>query len=218
MWVKICGIRDAQTAELVCQLGPDAIGLNFHPPSSRFLSDEAARRIGDLPTPGVQRVGVFVNHSAAEIEDRASACRLDAIQFHGDETPAQLAEVAGRLPGISLLRAWRMSGETLAGLNDYLTECRRLNVPILACLVDSLVPGTYGGTGHQVSWTALAREYRSDAWPPLVLAGGLTPMNVSEAIAIVRPWGVDTASGVESEPGVKDLERVRRFISNARSN
>ena len=217
MWVKICGVNDERTAEQVCKLGPDAIGLNFHPQSPRFVTREAAAQIAKLPAQGVQRVGVFVNHSVAAIEDLARECRLDAIQFHGDESPEQMADVADRLPTITILRAWRMSGQSLADLGDYLNICRRLGTRIDGCLIDSNVSGAYGGTGHRVPWTALANEYQTASWPPLILAGGLNPSNVADAIAAVHPWGVDVASGVESTPGVKDLLLVQQFISKARA-
>ena len=86
-----------------------------------------------------------------------------------------------------------------------------------ACLIDARVPGVYGGSGHTVAWDALARVYTHDIWPPLILAGGLTPDNAAGAIRVAQPWGVDVASGVESQPGVKDLELTKLFITNARS-
>lgn len=217
MWVKICGVRDEATAERICQLSPDAIGLNFYSGSPRNVSREIATRIADVTGAAVQRVGVFVNQSASEIEDLVGACRLDAIQLHGDETAADISSIAGRLPGIRFYRAWRMEGESLAGLGEHLADCRaRGNVPV-GCLIDARVQGAYGGTGQVVPWAALAREYQRDVWPPLVLAGGLTDQNVMAAIRAVRPWGVDVASGVESAPGVKDLDLVRQFLKNARN-
>lgn len=215
MWVKICGVRDEKTAEQICQLAPDAIGLNFYSGSPRAVSREIARRIAALTGNRVQRVGVFVNHSIDEVESLAEECRLDAVQLHGDESPEFLSEVCSRLRGVSVFRAWRMDGESLDGLALQLAACD--GYPLAGCLIDSRVAGAYGGTGHAVPWNVLVRIYPSGSWPPLILAGGLHADNVAEAIRLVRPWGVDVASGVESAPGVKDLELIRRFISNARA-
>lgn len=216
MWVKICGITDELTAEAVCGLVPDAIGLNFHSQSPRNVIQVVASRIARLIPDEVLRVGVFVNRAASEIEDLSHECCLDEIQLHGDESPEQLAEVRRRLPNIPVIRAWRMAGESLADLDAHLSACRLLGVELAGCLIDSRVPGAYGGTGHTVAWDALVRAYRRNSWPPLILAGGLTPGNVADAIRLTQPWGVDVASGVESAPGVKDIELVRRFIANAR--
>lgn len=218
MWVKICGVRDEQTAEAVCQLLPDAIGLNFYAKSPRSVSKDMATRISKQMPAGVLRVGVFVNHSINEIEDLANVCSLDWIQLHGDEPAEQIAELHDRLPSLPLLRAWRTAGDDLRDLSEYLRTCQSLGVSFTGCLIDSRVVGSYGGTGHTVSWSALNTSYRRDIWPPLILAGGLTPENVSAAIQATAPWGVDVASGVESPAGVKDLEQVRRFIANARSS
>ena len=217
MWIKICGIKDEFTAEAVCGLSPDAIGLNFHSQSPRSVTQVVAARIARLIPDEVLRVGVFVNRAASEIEDLAHECRLDLIQLHGDESPEQIAEVRGRLPNLPVIRAWRMAGESLADLETHLSACCSLGIELAGCLIDSRVPGAYGGTGHTVAWDALARAYRRDSWPPLILAGGLTSDNVADAIRSTQPWGVDVASGVESAPGVKDIALVRRFIANARA-
>jgi len=216
MWVKICGITDERTAEAVCGLSPDAIGLNFHPQSPRSVTKAVAVRVARLVPDEVLRVGVFVNRAVTEIEDLASECRLDQIQLHGDESPEQIATVCSRLPNISVIRVWRMAGDSLADLEAHLSACRTLGIELAGCLIDSRVSGSYGGTGHTVAWGALAREYRRDSWPQMILAGGLTPDNVADAIRATQPWGVDVASGVESTPGVKDIELVRRFIASAR--
>ena len=217
MWVKICGIKDELTAEAVCRLSPDAIGLNFHPQSPRSVTQVMATRIAKLVPDEVLRVGVFVNRAVSEIEDLANQCRLDQIQLHGDESPDQIAELRSRLPCIPVIRAWRMAGESLADLEEHLAACRASGIELSGCLIDSRVPGAYGGTGHTVAWDALSQVYRRDAWPPLILAGGLTPDNVADAIRSTQLWGVDVASGVESALGVKDIELVRRFIANARA-
>ncbi|MBS0206431.1 MAG: phosphoribosylanthranilate isomerase [Planctomycetes bacterium] len=216
MWVKICGIRDEVTADQVCRLAPDAIGLNFYSKSPRCVARDVAVRIAAISGERIQRVGVFVNQTVDEIEDLVIACRLTAVQLHGDETASQVAEVVGRLPGLPLYRAWRMAGDSVDDLAIHLRDCRSLGVIPAGCLIDSRVQGAFGGTGHAVPWDALARSY-DPGWPAMILAGGLTPENVASAIRIVRPWGVDVASGVEAAPGVKDLDLVRQFIEHART-
>lgn len=216
MWVKICGIRDENTAEQVCRLGPDAIGLNFYSQSPRCVTRDVAVRIAEITGDRVQRVGVFVNQSVDQIEELANACGLAAVQLHGDETATQIADLAKRLSGLPLYRAWRMSGDSVDDLADHLRDCRSLGVIPAGCLIDARVAGAFGGTGHTVPWDALARNY-DPTWPRLILAGGLTADNVASAVKIVQPWGVDVASGVESAVAIKDLHLVRRFIENART-
>ncbi|HLQ45520.1 MAG TPA: phosphoribosylanthranilate isomerase, partial [Planctomycetaceae bacterium] len=99
---------------------------------------------------------------------------------------------------------------------EFVAECQRLSVPLAGCLLDARVAGTFGGTGQVAPWELIAKEYDKVNWPPLILAGGLTPDNVAEAIQIVQPFGVDTASGVESSPGVKDSKLLARFVAEAR--
>ena len=217
MWVKICGITDVATAAAVIELAPDAIGLNFYAASPRCVSGIEAVRIGRQLPRGVTRVGVFVNHGVNELEDFVNDCLLDQVQLHGDESPDQLAVLHRRLPHMPLIRAWRMAGESLVDLDEYLTACQALDVSLAACLIDARVPGVYGGSGHKVAWDALARAYQRSIWPPLILAGGLTPDNAADAVRATQPWGIDVASGVESQPGSKDLQLVKRFITNARS-
>lgn len=215
MWVKICGIRDLATAQKVATLAPNAIGLNFYASSPRSVTKETAREItASLPTT-ISAVGVFVNHSIAELCETATECRLAMVQLHGDERPEFLAELQTRLPAIPLLRAWRVDGD-LVELQSYLAECQRLGVRLTGCLVDAKVTGSYGGTGHLPPWDVLAASYLRETWPPLILAGGLTAENVARGVQTVQPWGVDVASGVESQAGVKDLDRVARFIAAAR--
>lgn len=215
MWTKICGIRDLITAEQVAALSPDAIGLNFYPQSPRCVSRHIAQKITARLPPSIPAVGVFVNHPAAEIAEIVNACGLTMIQLHGDEPPELLADLQTRLSTIPLIRAWRM-GPDLGELENYLSDCRRLRVRLFGCLIDAKVAGTYGGTGQTPPWDVLKTSYRRETWPPLILAGGLTDANVAAGIAAVQPWGVDVASGVESVPGVKDLDRVAQFIAAAR--
>ena len=217
MWVKVCGIRDRKTARDLAEVGIDAIGLNFYSGSPRVVTADEAMEISTALPTDVVKVGVFVNHSISEVVSLANECRLDFVQLHGDETSAYFAELQKRLPRIQLIRAWRMSGNGLEGLKTFLDECLLCDLRLAGCLVDAHVPGVFGGSGKTVPWKRLASEYRRDEWPPLILAGGLKPDNIAEAISSVCPWGVDVASGVESAPGVKDPGLVRQFLLNAKN-
>lgn len=211
MWIKICGIRDVDTARAVAELRPDAIGLNFFQRSSRSVSVEVAAEIVRSLPAGIEPIGLFVDHNLATIRSICDAVGLDSIQLHGDEPPEFIAQLAPR----QVLRAFRIGDEGLAGMATYLAECGRLNAFPRACLLDARVDGSYGGTGHTAPWDLIVRDYQP-GWPPLVLAGGLHPGNLAAAIATVQPWGVDVASGVESAPGIKSLPLVQQFIELAR--
>ena len=217
MWVKVCGVRDRETALRLADIGVDAIGLNFFAKSPRRITIEEAAEIARVLPNHINRVGVFVNHAIDELISIADRCKLDAVQLHGDESASYLFELQKQLPEMRLIRAWRMGADGLTGLAEFLELCRQRRCPVAACLVDAHVEGVYGGSGKTVSWERLKAEYQTTEWPPLILAGGLTEMNVAEAIAATIPWGVDTASGVESSPGIKDLERAEHFVRNAKN-
>src|SRR5271169_1387739 len=204
--VKVCGVTTAEDACLAAALGADAIGLNFFPESPRSLSPATARNIlRELP-PFVSSVGVFVNWTPAPVIALSQALRLSAAQLHGEETPQAVAEVAKKLPVIKALRIAR--------------GCAPIGLPrhraATAFLLDAASPGKFGGSGLTTDWTqarTLAQSHR------IILAGGLTPENVAEAILAVRPFAVDVASGVESLPGKKELAKLRSFFSEvARAN
>ncbi len=213
MWIKICGIKDPETALRIAELGPDAIGLNFYSQTPRRVGVDVAATIVEQLPEHVVPVGLFVNHAIQDIEAICSRCGIRTIQLHGDEPPSFPAELTGR----TILRAFRVGNNDLNEMADYLEECDRSQCRPDYCLVDARVPGKYGGTGKSVSWKMLAREYRRDDWPPLILSGGLTSTNVADAIRACRPYGVDVSSGVESEPAIKDLDQVRMFIDAARA-
>lgn len=212
MWIKICGMTDPVIARQVADCGPDAIGLNFYSKSPRCVSIETARTIVNELPPGVEPVGLFVNHDRTELREICEAVGLRTIQLHGDETPEFIAE----LSGLDIIRAFRVGGEGLASVAAQLEEYDRRGISLKKCLVDARVEGAYGGTGHTAPWEIL-RTWNELNWPPLVLAGGLTPDNVQKAIQTVRPAGVDVASGVEECPGKQSVEMARRFIRLARS-
>lgn len=199
--VKICGVTSVQDARICAEAGADALGLNFWERSVRRCDPQIAREIALALAGKVLLVGVFVDATEAEIEDTRTRIGLDCVQLHGDE-PASL--VGRFLP--HAYKAVRVRGA------DVLADVRRY--PGEHILLDAYVPGVPGGTGATFDWRLaeqVARERK------LTLAGGLTADNVAEAVRAVRPFCVDTASGVESAPGVKDPEQVRAFVREARS-
>ncbi|WP_437203152.1 phosphoribosylanthranilate isomerase [Planctomicrobium sp. SH664] len=211
MWTKICGVTSLDQALQIAALAPDALGLNFYPPSPRSVTPRVAREIiSQLPS-SVRPVGVFVNHSVDEIREICHSTGLRTVQLHGDEP----IETAAQLQEFDLIRVFRITGQDFSGVAAALAEYAARQIPLLACLVDAKVDGAYGGTGHLAPWQALA-EHWDPEWPPLILAGGLTPENVADGIETVRPFGVDTASGVEDRPGQKNLDAVRQFLTRAR--
>ena len=191
--------------------GADWIGLNFHPGSARRIDLALATEIiASLPPPA-RAVGLFVDRPPLEVAQVADHLGLRIVQLHGEEPPEDLAVLAH----LFIIRAFRLGdAESVARMSAYLRRCEELGRAPDAVLVDAYVPGQAGGTGQGIAADAL------DALPPLphlILAGGLAPDNVAERAARVRPWMVDVASGVESAPGRKDLERVATFIHAARS-
>lgn len=211
-WVKLCGVRDVESAGALAGLKPDAIGLNLYPPSTRYVSPEVAAEICEMLPESVLRVGVFVNSTLVEILRLVSTVGLEAVQLHGDEPAELVGQLRAALPEVPVIRAWRVDAGGLGTLVEYLESHSEWPDAIL---VDAKVAGHYGGTGQTAPWDVL-RDYRPD-WPPLILAGGLHGGNVAEAIATVHPFGVDTAGGIESAPGVKDVKRARTFVNAARS-
>ena len=219
MWIKICGIKDAETATQIADLNPDAIGLNFFAKSPRSVDAETAARISEALPVSIERIGLFVNHSVQEVLDTCKQCSLGTAQLHGDEMPEFLGELQSANPDLKLLRAFRVDAQFgCSEIEGFLARCEGLGVSLAGCLVESRVAGEDGGTGHTAPWDLLAGRYDSRRWPRLILAGGLTPNNVADAIRIVSPTGVDVASGVESSRGVKDLNLVDSFIKAVRGS
>jgi len=209
--IKICGLTDVVDAVEAARAGADAIGLNFYPKSPRFIQPEQARPIVEALPAEVVKVGLFVNAPTADVCRTFDQLGLDLIQLHGDEPPTFLTHLGDR----PVMRAFRLGGGRLSPVARYLDECRQLGYMPRLVLVDAHVKGAYGGTGQVADWQAL-KEYPLDtSVPPLVLAGGLTPDNVAEAIRAVRPAAVDTASGVEAVPGRKSDVLMQRFVTAA---
>jgi phosphoribosylanthranilate isomerase len=210
--IKICGITTVDDAVVAVEAGADAIGLNFWPQSKRRVGADTAREIS-AKLRDVVRVGVFVNATADDITRTADAVDLDWIQLHGDEPAELLAQLPGQL---KVMRAFRCGEDGLKSASLFLSKCRNLERVPDAVLADADAGAEYGGTGRIANWSQIVSERDQLGGVPMILAGGLTPQNVAEAIAATRPDGVDVASGVESRPGVKDAKLVREFIDAAR--
>ncbi|MCA9750958.1 MAG: phosphoribosylanthranilate isomerase [Gemmatimonadetes bacterium] len=199
-WIKICGITRLEDALVAAEAGADALGFVFAE-SPRRVSEELVRAIvRDLP-PHVLRVGVFVDETPAKVAGVIAATEIDRVQLHGFEEP-----MVRELAGTRVLKAFRARGE------EVLEEIRERAEPTF--LLDSWSATVAGGTGERFDWS-LAR--RAAELGRMILAGGLTPENVADAIATVRPFGVDVSSGVEDSPGLKNAERIRAFIDAVRA-
>jgi phosphoribosylanthranilate isomerase len=207
--IKICGVTRPEDAADIADAGADAIGLNFYPSSPRFVSDEQAEEIIAALPAHVAKVGVFVNADASAIRDKVQRLGLDWVQLHGDEPPEFITE----LPGLAVIRAVRLQDRVSVVLPS--TKGKLIRLPN-AVLIDAFSASAYGGTGTTVVWEAIPEARRRLAGLPVILAGGLTPENVAEAIRVARPDAVDVASGVESSPGIKDLAKVRDFVAASR--
>ncbi len=207
--IKICGITRVRDAEEAAALGADALGLNFYPRSPRHVDPAAVPGILRVLPPFVEPVGVFANEplsTVCETARRHGIARV--VQWHGDHH-----EVYDVFP-YRLISAFQVRERgDLKNIVRYLDACRAQGHCPAAILVDGQAAGLYGGTGQTAPWPLLATFFPG---VPVILAGGLTPDNVGEAIRVVRPYGVDVASGVESSPGIKDADKMRRFIENAR--
>ena len=202
--IKICGIKTIDDALAAMEAGADLIGFNFYPKSPRYVTVGMCRNIMSVMRQHgrVACVGVFVNASVAEICATMDTLGLNLAQLHGDEAPAMMAALDGKA-----FKAFR-------GGADVETDKRMIANSAPAFLVDASVKGLYGGSGVIGDWNGaaeLAKKY------PLLLAGGLTPENVAEAVRQVKPWGVDVASGVESAPGEKDTAKMSDFVKAVRA-
>jgi phosphoribosylanthranilate isomerase len=210
--IKICGVTSAKDAQLIALAGADAIGLNFYPNSPRYIEPLAAEKMAPTISPKLARVGVFVNSPVDFLLDTAARLNLDWIQLHGDETPEIIAALAGR----AVIKVFRFQVGAWETAGAYLQQCRNLGTSPAAVMVDAAQPGEYGGTGQTIDWGLLAEGRPVLAGLPFVLAGGLTPFNVVDAVSIAKPDAVDVASGVESKPGTKDLMLIRAFVTSAK--
>ncbi|MCH8295018.1 phosphoribosylanthranilate isomerase [Candidatus Poribacteria bacterium] len=198
--IKICGITNLDDALTAIEAGADALGFNFVPHTPRYIEAQNAATIIDRLPPFITTVGLFVNEELSKIEGIASHCHLNVIQLHGDESP-EFCDTLNR----KSIKAFRIKDESsLSQLPNYRAS---------AYLLDTYVKGKMGGTGEVFDWhlAVKAKQYG-----PIVLAGGLNPDNVADAVRQVHPYGVDVSSGVEAKPGRKEPAKVRAFIRAVR--
>lgn len=194
---KICGITRVEDALSAAQAGVDAIGLVFYEKSPRAVSIAQAQEIIAALPPFVTSVGLFVNAAAGEVNAVLDALPLDILQFHGDESPADCESYAR-----PYFRALRMQpGVDIAQLAAQYTKAAGI-------LLDAWVPGLHGGTGERFDWAQIPENLAK----PLILAGGLNADNVTQAMRQVEPWAVDVSGGVEASKGLKDADKMRKFL------
>jgi phosphoribosylanthranilate isomerase len=200
--IKVCGLTDPVEAKAVAEAGADAIGLVFAKSPRQIDPDRAREIVQNLP-PMVQTVGVFVNESFEKIRQVIDYCGLDLVQLHGEETPEICEQLAPRV-----IKAWRI--RTKADIQALLPY----QEVVKAFLLDAWSQSAHGGTGETFDWS-IAIEAKKVLSRPIILAGGLKPENVAQAVKQVRPWGVDVSSGVENAPGKKNIDLVADFIRRA---
>ena len=200
--VKICGITRPEHARAAADVGTDAIGLMFYEPSPRYVTRERAREVCAALPPLISVVGVFVNPEPREVEVVVEDLPIDMLQFHGDEPPDLCAKA-----GKPYLKAVRVR------TRDDIVRASARYSDARALLLDAHHDALWGGTGTQFDWNMVP----DDVNHPIVLAGGLTPENVADAIRLVRPFAVDVSGGVESAPGVKDARSMEQFLKEVAS-
>lgn len=203
---KICGLTRPQDIQSAVQAGVDAIGLVFYPPSPRAVNIEQAIDLVKYIPPYVQVVGLFVNATLEEISEICRQVPIDILQFHGDESPEQCQNIAQKLG-----RRWYKAIQVKDDMDILQTIQPYQQYGASAILLDAYHPDLKGGTGHSFDWTTFPK-----ADIPLILAGGLNPENVADAITLTQPYAVDVSGGVEQTKGVKDSEKMRKFIENVR--
>ena len=199
--VKICGMTNLKDVKVAVDGGVDAVGFIFYKKSPRSVTMQAVRKIVlELP-PFVDSVGVFVNETAEQINKIADRCNLDRVQLHGNESPTFCKKIRRRV-----IKAIRVKDiQSLKKLSDY---------PVSSFLLDTFSEDQYGGTGRVFDWNL---AYPAKKYGPIILAGGLTPNNVRQAIQRIQPYGVDVCSGVESQPGIKDHKMMQTFLKNVKA-
>ena len=199
--VKICGITRVEDALEASRRGADAIGLVFYPPSPRAVTIEQAAAVVRVLPPFVTSVALFVDEAPGRVEEILSAVRIDLVQFHREETPEYCEGF-----GVRYIKAVRMrEGVDLGRQAERYGQAQGL-------LLDSYLPGVPGGTGERFDWQRIPAEIGRS----IILAGGLSPANVNEAVTRVRPYGVDVSGGVESAKGTKDHDKIAKFMQEVR--
>ncbi len=218
IWIKICGNTSLENALVAAEAGADAVGFVFAPSPRRVTVEQVAAIVPRLPAT-VEKIGVFVDAALEEIVSTVQACGLTGVQLHYDaepELPSKLRERLG--PEARILRVIHFDAENAAQCTTEIATFSQ-NPHVDAVLVDVKTTTAAGGTGITFDWVEARKSIFEDTGTQkhLVAAGGLNPANVAEAIATLRPWGVDVVSGVEAAPGRKDAAKVREFVRRART-
>jgi phosphoribosylanthranilate isomerase len=208
MRVKICGITQIQQAEAIAEMGATALGFICVSASPRYVEPSRIRAIADRLPDQILRVGVFANESLDTVASTVAQANLSAVQLHGSESPEFCQQLRQRLPGIELLKAFRIKTP------DALAQVETYRDRVDSVLLDAYHPDQLGGTGRTLEWQRLNTFSPSQPW---WLAGGLTPDNIRMALAQVRPDGIDLSSGVETAPGDKNLTKVARLFETLQS-
>jgi len=202
-WIKICGTTNERDADIAIRAGANALGF-IMTASPRQVTDTTAYSIGTIVPKGVETIGVFVNEELEALANTAHFCKFTGVQLHGDEDADYLAKLRSLLPGVKILKG--IAADELANGLNLLPD---------AWLLDSGRGTQRGGTGKTFDWRD-AQSRVKKLREPVIVAGGLNPQNVEEALDILQPWGVDVASGVESYPGRKHPGAVVQFIDAVR--
>jgi phosphoribosylanthranilate isomerase len=217
IWIKICGNTSLPDARLAAEAGADALGFVFAPSPRRVTASEVAGMVALLPEK-VEKIGVFVNAGLEEIYSTVRAAGLTGVQLHfdaGPELPARLRALLG--PSLRIVCVAHFETAAAALASRTVAEYAR-NPHVDTVLVDSRTSAAVGGTGVAFDWAKARKTVFSQARTlKLIAAGGLTPLNVAEAVEGLRPWGIDVVSGVEDAPGRKDPFKVREFVARARA-
>lgn len=213
LWIKICANTSAEDALLAAGAGADAVGFVFAPSSRRVTVEQVAAIVPALPLE-LEKIGVFVDAAFDEVAAAVVACGLTGVQLHFDAAPELTAELRVRFgAGLRIVRTVHFA-ESAPELPPHVHRDANID----AVLVDSCTAKARGGTGIAFDWRlAAATVFKNAGARSAIAAGGLTPDNVAQAIATLRPWGVDVASGVEAAPGRKDAAKLRTFVTNARA-
>lgn len=224
--LKFCGFTRQEDVAQALELQIDAIGLNFYPKSKRYIEPQAARKLSLIAQGACLRVGIFVDATPEQIDQVLSVCPLDAIQLHGSETIDWLGQYqqSSYWPSLPILKALAYRGAIddrvwEAWVAEYCTP----GSPLIGMLVDAYDPQEKGGTGRRANWGLLSPRPKCMLGPEtqsvaLLLAGGLDSQNVQEALELVKPDGIDLASGIESSPGIKDASKMRSIVHAVRNH
>ncbi len=213
LWIKICANTSLEDAMVAAEAGADAVGFVFAPSPRRVTAEQVAEIVPHLPA-AIEKIGVFVDATFDEIVATAETAGLTGVQLHSEATADCTARIRARFgPGLRILRVVHFEADAAKNAADVARDAS-----VDAILVDSRTATAVGGTGQTYDWE-MARQsiFLTSKQTKLIAAGGLAPENVAEAIATLKPWGVDVVSGVEAAPGRKDAAKVRAFVANART-